>query len=229
MKKQVVIVAGGKGLRMGADVPKQFLLLNGKPILMHTIEAFYNYDLNIDIIVVLPKDQHPYWETLCENHKFSIEHRIVSGGETRFHSVKNGLKFVEEHSLVAVHDGVRALVSKDTISKTFDAAEHYKMVCPTIPVTDSLRKTLSDKNKGVDRNAYCQVQTPQVFWASELLNAYKQDYSEQFTDDVSVVEAYRGVSPMLVAGSSENIKITTPFDLAVAETIIRQRNMNYKL
>ena len=228
MKKQVIIVAGGKGLRMGTDIPKQFLLLNGKPVLMYTIEAFYDYDPNIDIIVVLPENQHFFWKDLCETHKFDIKHRIVSGGETRFHSVKNGLAFIEECSLVAVHDGVRALVSKDVIAKTFDVAERFKIACPAIPVTDSLRRTLGGENRGVDRGTYCLVQTPQVFIAKKLLSAYQQGYSEKFTDDVSVVEAYRGSLPVLVDGSPENIKITTPFDLVIAETIIKLREMNYK-
>ena len=226
MKKQVIIVAGGKGLRMGVDIPKQFLLLDGRPILMHTIEAFYNYDCSIDIIVVIPEDQHSFWRNLCDAYKFDIKHLIVAGGETRFHSVKNGLKFVDECSLVAIHDGVRALVTKDIIARTYDVAERCKMACPAISLTDSLRRILNGKNSGVDRSAYCLVQTPQVFISNKLLCAYQQDYSDEFTDDVSVVEAHRRCRPMLVEGSPENIKITTPLDLAIAETIIKLRAKN---
>ena len=223
MRKQVIIVAGGKGLRMGADIPKQFLLLNGKPILMHTIEAFYKYDPQIDIIVVLPEDQHAYWKHLCETCKFEINHRIVSGGETRFDSVKSGLKFVKQHSMVAVHDGVRALVTRDIIERTFDVAERCKMACPVIPITDSLRKTMRTGSRGVPRDSYCLVQTPQVFLSKILLSAYEQSYLDEFTDDLSVVSTRQGSRIALVEGSPENIKITTPLDLAIAETIIKLR------
>ena len=229
MRKQVIIVAGGSGLRMGTDIPKQFLLLDGKPVLMHTIEAFYNYDPDIFIILVLPEKHQSYWKTLCETYHFRIAHQIVFGGNTRFHSVKNGLKLVTDYSLVAVHDGARALVTEDVIKRTFDAAASSKMACPVIPVTDSLRRTMRIGSRSVSRESYCLVQTPQIFVSKILLKAYEQDYLDEFTDDVSVVSALRSSQTVLVEGSPENIKITTPLDLAIAETIIKLRIKSFKV
>ncbi len=222
-RKQVIIVAGGKGLRMGGEIPKQFLLLNGIPVLMHTIQAFYKYDSAIHIIVVLPENQKDYWQKLCEIYHFTIAHSLVSGGETRFHSVKNGLQLVEENSIVAIHDGVRPLVNESVITKTFDQAESGKAVCPVISLVDSIREKTSKGTKSVNRDHYCLVQTPQVFLSDCIKKAYTQAYSPKFTDDISVMEAYQNDNPVLVEGSPENIKITTSVDLAIAEAILKCR------
>lgn len=222
--KYVIIVAGGKGLRMGIDIPKQFLLLSGRPILMHTIEAFYVYDPNIHIILVLPEVQQDYWKSLCETHRFLIPHEIAKGGETRFHSVRNGLSYVKQDSLVAIHDGVRPLINKKMIAEAFEQAEKNKAAYPVIPVVDTLRKYVNDgKSKMVERSNYCLVQTPQVFLSKIIISAYQIDYSDKFTDDISVVEASRNCNPVMIDGSTENIKITTPVDLAVAEALLKCR------
>ena len=222
--KYVIIVAGGKGLRMGMDIPKQFLLINGKPVLMHTIEVFYNFDSSIRIVLVLPKEQQGYWKSLCQKYEFNLSHEIACGGDTRFHSVKNGLEFVKSESMVAIHDGVRPLVDKVVISKAFEAAEIHKAAYPVIPVIDTLRKRSTDgRSKMVNRSDYCLVQTPQVFLSKVILSAYSMEYSDKFTDDISVVEARRNCKPVMIEGSRENIKITTPVDLAVAEALLKCR------
>jgi 2-C-methyl-D-erythritol 4-phosphate cytidylyltransferase len=219
MNKIAIIVAGGKGERMNADVPKQFLEINGKPILMHTLEAFINFDASLQLILVLPAAQIDFWESLCEAHDFNIPHQIVMGGQTRFDSVKNGLNVVKSPSLVAIHDGVRPLVSKETIARCFDAAAKFGAAIPTMDAIESIRFVDANGSKSVDRNAYKMVQTPQVFDAQLLKKAYEQDFSPLFTDDASVVEAM-GVTVQLVDGNRENIKITTEFDLIVAERLL---------
>jgi 2-C-methyl-D-erythritol 4-phosphate cytidylyltransferase len=223
MKKQVIIVAGGQGLRMGSNVPKQFLLLNRKPLLMHTLEAFYYYDADIDIILVLPAEHLFYWKELCDAYRFKIAHRIVAGGSTRFYSVKNALSMVDSEAFVAIHDGARPLVSREIIARTFRAIETSKAVCPVIPLSDSLRIKTKTGTRRVDRYNYCLVQTPQVFQAKILLSAYLYPYSEAFTDDVSVVEFSRKCPVVTVEGCPENIKITTPIDLITAEAILKSR------
>lgn len=226
MNKDVIIVAGGQGLRMGADLPKQFLLLNGKPVLMHTIQAFYRYDPDSHIIVVLPDSHLDYWKELCTKYSFTITHTIALGGETRFHSVQNALYQTRKDSLVAIHDAVRPLISEDIISRTFKAAEDSIGAYPVIPVTDTIKKKINDYGiyKTVDRNDYCLVQTPQVFQGHIIRKAYEQEYSESFTDDVSVVEYSRFKrSIVTVSGSSRNIKITTPDDLILAEALMKCR------
>lgn len=217
MNKAVIIVAGGKGMRMGSDVPKQFLVLDGKPILMHTIERFRSYDPDIQIIVVLPKDQMDYWHGLCLYHKFSVAVDIVEGGAERFHSVRNGLMRVNpEVRLVAVHDGVRPFVSNATISACFDEAEKSGAAIPVTDVFETLRRVPADgPSRTVPRSEYKLVQTPQVFRCDLLDYAYRQPYSPRFTDDASVVEAV-GHAIALVPGNRENIKITTPSDLRTA-------------
>ncbi|MDR0865826.1 MAG: 2-C-methyl-D-erythritol 4-phosphate cytidylyltransferase [Candidatus Symbiothrix sp.] len=222
MEKYVIVVAGGKGLRMGTEIPKQFLLLRGKPVLMHTLEAFYNYDRAIHIIVVLPEEGQAYWQTLCEQYKFTIKHLIVNGGETRFHSVKNGLDCVKEkQSLVAIHDGVRPAVSKELIANAFDAAGKYNSAYPVIPVSDSLRKFMpGGETILVDRSEYVLVQTPQVFASELIIDAYQGGYCGEFTDDVSVYEARRHCKAHSIEGRKENIKITTPVDLVLVEAIL---------
>lgn len=217
MKKHVVIVAGGKGLRMGGDIPKQFLPVGGKPVLMRTLEAFYAYDSSIHLILVLPLDQQNYWKELCSTYQFSLPHDIVNGGETRFHSVKNGLAMVDE-GWVGVHDGVRPFVSQKVISNCFDNARINGAVIPVIGVVETVRYLDDKRSITVPRDRYKLVQTPQVFEVNLLKRAYGQTYTDKFTDDASVVEAM-GEQVHLVEGNRENIKITTPFDLKLAELL----------
>jgi len=219
-QKIAIIVAGGKGERMNSDIPKQFLDIQGKTILMHTLEAFYKFDATIQLILVLPEVHIDFWKKLCQKHPFTLSHKIVSGGQTRFDSVKNGLEVVQGHALVAVHDGVRPLVSQDTIARCFEAAEKLDAAIPVIDLVDSIRQLNGTDSQSVDRNAYKLVQTPQIFDAELLKNAYKQDFSTLFTDDASVVEAM-GTKVHLVEGNRENIKITTEFDLEIAEVLLK--------
>lgn len=222
MKKNVIIVAGGKGLRMGSDLPKQFIPIGGKPVLMRTIEAFYRFDRDINIILVLPVSHQDYWKSLCQEYNFSIGHTIANGGETRFHSVKNGLALVADE-LVGVQDGVRPFGSVEMIKRCFDAAREFPAVIPVIDSTDSLREVVDeDKSRIVDRSKIRLVQTPQVFDVNLLKKAYQTDFKETFTDDASVVEAM-GVNVHLVKGEVTNIKITTPLDLKIGELIIRDK------
>ncbi len=219
MNKIVLIVAGGKGERMQANIPKQFIEINGKPILMHTLEAFAGFDVSFQLVLILPVAQIDFWEKLCKKQAFDIPHQIVTGGQTRFHSVKNGLAAIETPALVAIHDGVRPLVSKQTIARCFDAAAQFGAAIPTMVSVESIRFVDANGSKSVDRNAYKLVQTPQVFDADLLKKAYEQDFSPLFTDDASVVEAM-GATVRLVEGNRENIKITTEFDLIVAERLL---------
>lgn len=214
-KKYAIIVAGGVGSRMKASIPKQFLLLNGKPILQHSIERFVNYDQTIDIIVTLPESEISTWQQLCKEHKFKIKHKVIRGGETRFYSVKNGLKQITEPGVVAVHDGVRPLVSSSTIAAAFNKASEHQTAVPVVPITDSIRKIENGKSFHVDRSCYFLIQTPQCFQTEVLLKAYEQNYSTEFTDDASVVEKFGGTIN-LTEGNKENIKITTPEDLIIA-------------
>jgi 2-C-methyl-D-erythritol 4-phosphate cytidylyltransferase len=223
-QKIAIIVAGGKGERMNADIPKQFLEIQGKPILMHTLTVFEHFDPQMPLILVLPSYQIEFWNQLIEKHRFSIKHQVVSGGNTRFESVKNGLSVVSLPALVAVHDGVRPLVSVETIARCFDLAGECNAVIPVVDSVDSIRQITVDGNQSVDRNLFKLVQTPQVFDAELLKNAYEQEFSSLFTDDASVVEAM-GEKVQLVEGNRENLKITTEIDLAFAE-IICKRKMN---
>jgi 2-C-methyl-D-erythritol 4-phosphate cytidylyltransferase len=218
--KTTIIVAGGKGERMNADIPKQFLEIHGKPILMHTLEVFRRYDAAMELILVLPSVQIQVWKELCKKHVFDIPHQIVEGGKTRFHSVKNGLEAIHYPTLVAVHDGVRPLVSIETISRCFDEAEKSGAAIPVIDLVESIRQISENESHSVDRNDYKLVQTPQVFDSELLKTAYKQEFKPFFTDDASVVEAL-GSKIQLVEGNRENIKITTEFDLRMAELLIK--------
>ena len=215
MNYYLIIVAGGKGLRMGGDVPKQFLPIDGKPILMRTIEAFRNALPCVQIVLVLPSNQHDYWQKLCKDYKFCPPELIADGGETRFHSVRNGLALLPEEAdaVVGVHDGVRPFVSKETILRCYEAAAGGKAVVPVVPVVETLRQILPNgKSVTRSRDEYRLVQTPQVFPLAMLRKAYRQPFSEGFTDDASVVEAL-GKDITMVEGNRENIKITTPSDL----------------
>lgn len=222
MKQNIIIVAGGKGLRMGGEIPKQFIPIGGKPVLMHTVEAFYNFNNDIKIILVLPESHQAYWRELCERYSFNIPHKITTGGETRFHSVKNGLALIDE-GIVGVHDGARPFASKDLIKECFTQAETKKAVIPVIAATDSLRELLdNEKSKIIDRSKIVLVQTPQVFEVSTLKKAYEMEFNDTFTDDASVIEAM-GIDVCLVKGENSNIKITTPIDLKIGELILQER------
>ena len=218
MKKYIIIVAGGKGLRMGGDIPKQFLPVCGKPVLMRTLEAFHAYDASMCLILVLPVSQQAYWKQLCEEYQFELVHEIANGGETRFHSVKNGLALVEEDGLVGVHDGVRPFVSQEVITRCYEEAASLKAVIPVIGVVETVRHLTEEGSETVPRDQYKLVQTPQVFDVTLLHRAYQQEYTDLFTDDASVVEAL-GEKVYLVEGNRENIKLTTPFDLKLAELL----------
>lgn len=219
MKKYAIIVAGGKGLRMGAELPKQFLPLAGTPVLMHTLRRFYSYDPTITLILVLPQSQIPFWQTLCADHAFTLPHQVVEGGESRFHSVQNGLAAVAADGVVAVHDGVRPFVSEAVITEAFDVAMQEGAAIPVLPLVDSLRRVDEGVSYAEERANYRLVQTPQVFRVELLKRAYDTPFKESFTDDASVVEA-AGYAVHLTKGNTENIKITTPFDLLVARTIL---------
>ena len=221
MKDYVIIVAGGKGLRMGSDIPKQFLPVGGKPVLMRTIERFREYAEALTIILVLPKAQQEYWKTLCQKHDFTVEYLLADGGETRFHSVKHGLALIPDNveGIVGVHDGVRPFPSLDVIRDCYETARKKKAVIPVVPVVETLRHVTQGTKP---RSDYRLVQTPQVFDIQLLKAAYQQTYSDAFTDDASVVEAY-GHTVALVDGNRENIKITTPYDLKIAETLVHNQ------
>ncbi len=217
----VIIVAGGKGLRMGTDIPKQFLPIGGRPVLMRTLERFREYSPTLQIILVLPKAQQDYWRQLCQEYHFQIEYRLTDGGETRFHSVQHGLALIPDDAegVVGVHDGVRPFPSIDVIRNCYNTAREKNAVIPVIPVVETVRHLQGDDSETVPRNDYRLVQTPQTFDIQLLKAANQQPYNDGFTDDASVVESY-GNSITLVEGNRENIKITTPYDLKIAEVLI---------
>lgn len=218
----VIIVAGGRGARMGTAVPKQFLPVGGKPVLMRTVEQFYNYSHDLRIIVVLPKDEQPTWRELCQEHHFTIPHRVADGGATRFESSRNGLALIPEGTdgVVGFHDGVRPFVSTQVIKACYETAREEYTAVPVVPVTDTLRHVdaRTTRTFTVDRTLYRAVQTPQVFNINIARQAFDQPDRKTFTDDASVVESL-GISVNTVEGNRENIKITTPFDLKIAEVL----------
>ena len=216
MKNLVIIVAGGKGRRMGGDIPKQFVPVGGKPVLMRTLEAFHAYDSSMHLIVVLPVTQQAYWKELCDSYRFTLPHEVADGGETRFHSVANGLAKVVGDGWVGVHDGVRPFVSQEVISRCYEEVREKKAVIPVIGVVETVRRLTAAGSETVPRDSYKLVQTPQVFEVDLLRRAYRQPYTDAFTDDASVVEAL-GEQVYLVEGNRENIKLTTPSDLRMAE------------
>lgn len=206
-------------MRMGGDLPKQFLPLGGKPVLMRTLEAFHACDAEIHLIVVLPRSQQDYWSMLCGEHHFPLPHVVADGGETRFHSVKNGLELIHTPGLVGVHDGVRPFVSPEVIARCYAEAAVRRAVIPVTDVVETMRCLREGGSVTVPRTDYKLVQTPQVFDAELLKEAYRQPYTPAFTDDASVVEAM-GAPIFLTPGNRENIKITTPFDLKVASALL---------
>ena len=231
----VIIVAGGKGLRMGGDIPKQFLPIGGKPILMRTLERFRAYSETLQIILVLPEAQQDYWQELCKQYEFQVDYQIANGGQTRFHSVQNGLTLVPDDAegVVGVHDGVRPFPSIEVIRRCYETARQTKAVIPVIPVVETVRQILPSNQSNpnavsnpssitVPRDQYRLVQTPQTFDIQLLKAANRQPYNDGFTDDASVVESY-GHPITLVEGNRENIKITTPYDITVAEAIINSQ------
>lgn len=214
----IIIVAGGKGLRMGGDIPKQFLPIGGKPVLMRTIERFREYSPTLQIILVLPKAQQDYWRQLCNEYHFNESYELADGGETRFHSVQHGLALIPDDAegVVGVHDGVRPFVAVDVIRRCYETARTAKAVIPVVPVVETLRHIEKGNQYRAD---YRLVQTPQTFDIQLLKAANRQPYQETFTDDASVVEAY-GQEVSMVEGNRENIKITTPFDMTIAEALL---------
>lgn len=220
----VIIVAGGSGSRMQSAVPKQFLLLNGLPVLMHTIQAFYNSQSKPHIILVIPADSHAYWNDLCKQHNFAISHQLVNGGETRFHSVKNGLAIIPSNGneIVAVQDAVRPLTSIEIIDSAYQQAAQTGNAVTAVKSRDSIRQVKNNISASLLRDEIYLVQTPQTFQYSQLKKAYEQDYNEGFTDDASVVEA-TGEAIHILDGNYQNIKITFPEDIAIAELLLKQR------
>lgn len=225
----IIIVAGGKGLRMGSDIPKQFLPIGGKPVLMRTLERFREYSAELQIILVLPEAQQAYWRELCKQYNFPLPlegaeggfYQLANGGQTRFHSVQNGLAKVPDDAqgVVGVHDGVRPFPSIEVIKNCYETARTKKAVIPVILVVETVRHLEGEKSVTVPRGDYRLVQTPQTFDIQLLKAANRQPYNDGFTDDASVVESY-GYEITLVEGNRENIKITTPYDMKIAEVLI---------
>lgn len=222
MKKHVVIAAGGTGSRLVGSLPKQFTELSGKPVIMHAIQAFLHYAPDISLVLVLHESMKETWEGMCKKHHFHHRHDIATGGPTRFHSVKNGLRLVPDDVLVAVHDAVRPLVSLDTIARTFQFAARFGNAIPVVSPADTVRTVDGAISKAVDREKIRLVQTPQCFIAGRLKKAFNKNYHESFTDEASVLEA-DGERLFLVEGNHENIKITHASDLLFAEAILADK------
>ena len=216
MQKVALIVAGGKGDRMNADIPKQFLLLNGRPILMYTLKQFSHFE---EIVLVLPHSQFDYWKELCITYHFTLQHTLVPGGTTRFYSVKNGLDRIADNSVIAIHDGVRPLISKKLIDSLITEPKNGIGIIPIVPVKDSIRKMEGENSVHVDRSSLYKVQTPQCFLSADIKKAYTQEFSDTFTDDASVFEANGGEITTLL-GEEKNLKITTKEDLKIASILI---------
>jgi len=221
LHQYAIIVAGGSGTRMQSELPKQFLELAGKPILMRTVEAFYFDD--IDIILVLPTNELPLWNSLRLQHNFNVPHRVIEGGATRFNSVKNGLSAIEHLSgLVAIHDGVRPLIKRSTITNSFKVARDLGNAITAVASKDSLRRITKSGNQAVDRSEFRLIQTPQTFRIELIKKAFETEQDTSFTDDASVME-HSGQKINLIEGDYSNIKITTPEDLLIAESLLAQK------
>lgn len=223
MKEYALIVAGGKGTRINSKLPKQFIGLNGKPILLHTLEAFFEYSRDITVVLVLPENEFGIWESICQQYNVTYPLVLQKGGETRFQSVKNGLDKMEGEGLVAIHDGVRPLVSADLIGASFRLAAVHGSAVAAVRLKESIRETDQDTTKAVDRSRYRLIQTPQTFHLSLIKKAYQQKEDPSLTDDASVAER-AGHKISLFEGSYENIKVTTPEDLVIAEALLKIRN-----
>lgn len=223
LKKFALIVAGGSGSRMCHDVPKQFLVIAGKPLLMHTLESFLAFDPQMEIIVVLPEGKTEHWKKLCQVHQCTIAHHVTCGGMERFFSVRNGLNLISGEGIVFIHDGVRPLVSRETLLRCFDTALQYGNALPVVSVSESVRYIDQESSQSLDRSKVMLVQTPQTFLVSLIKDAYQQPYDQQFTDDASVLEKF-GHKIHLTGGNRENIKITWPSDLPWAEALLGNRN-----
>lgn len=215
----IIITAGGIGKRMGSNIPKQFIEVKGKPILMHTIEQFYTYNPNCQILITLPSDWISFWEGLIEQHKFDIKHQVIDGGIERYDSIKNALSHCTE-SFIGVHDGVRPLVSHNTIERCLMNLSEYKAVIPVLTIKESIRELKQEVSKAVPRVNFVSVQTPQFFTKTIIKNAYDQPYHSNITDDASLVEE-NGHQIYLVKGNEENIKVTTPMDLKIINLLIK--------
>lgn len=232
MKRYIIVVAGGRGTRMGGDIPKQFMLLDGRPVLMVTLERLNAIDNTLKTILVLPEEHIPLWHDMCAEYSFTLPVQVVAGGNTRFHSVQNGLALIDdaEDALVGVHDGVRPFVSRKVLDNAYNEAWNNGAAIPLIEIQDSLRHIVGglEASQVVPRDRYRLVQTPQVFRLSLLRRAYAQRYVEAFTDDASVVEAM-GERVYAVEGNRENIKLTTPFDMMVAKAIMECWNSQQEI
>lgn len=224
MKFFAIIVAGGSGTRMNAPLPKQFMLLLGKPVMMHSIAAFASSPQKPEIIVVLNEQQFASWKQLCVEHQFNIPHQLVSGGITRFKSVKNAIDTINETAVIAVHDAVRPLITSEIIAKAYEKALTDGNAVVAVPSKDSVRlQRISEDSQSLNRSEVFLVQTPQTFQSAVLKKAYEQEYSEEFTDDASVVER-SGVSIHLLDGDPDNFKITFPSDLRIAELLLNEKS-----
>jgi 2-C-methyl-D-erythritol 4-phosphate cytidylyltransferase len=223
-KEYALIVAGGKGTRIKSRLPKQFLELNGKPTLLHTLEAFFRYSKSISIVLVLPEDDFQIWNDLCKKHQFNKPIILQKGGESRFQSVKNGLEKIDGPGLVAIHDGVRPLVSEDIIGASFRLAAVHQSAVAAVRLKESIRMTDQDNTKAVDRSRFRLIQTPQTFDVDLIKQAYQLKEDASLTDDASVAER-SGHRISLFEGSYENIKITTQEDLIVAEALLNSRKL----
>ncbi|MDB5287396.1 MAG: 2-C-methyl-D-erythritol 4-phosphate cytidylyltransferase [Mucilaginibacter sp.] len=222
-KCYAIIVAGGTGTRMQSTLPKQFSLLCGKPVLMHTIAAFYNSKSSPLIVLVLHADYHDLWKQLCSNHHFTIQHALIAGGQTRFHSVKNAVDLILDNNvLIAVHDAVRPLVTGAIIEEAYQCAAENGTAVTAVKSRDSIRKLNGIISTSLNRDEIYLVQTPQTFQSALLKKAYNQPYNPNFTDDASVVE-YAGTQITLIEGNYSNIKITFPEDIIVAEALINKK------
>lgn len=215
MKKAVIIAAGGKGIRMNSNIPKQFNLLQQKPILFYTIEAFFKYSKEVYIVLALPKNHISNWLKLTKEHSFNIPHCIVEGGDTRYNSVKNALEKITNYDIIAVHDAVRPFITNEFLQKLYSTAEEKGTAIPVIQVNETVREITNSQNKVLNREHIFLIQTPQVFNKDWLLKAYELPYSQEITDDAMLVEK-AGYNLTFVEGLKYNIKITTPDDLFFA-------------
>lgn len=223
LKRYALVVAGGSGSRMNSQLPKQFLPILGQPVLMHTLACFYRFDPNIEIVLVLPEALFDEWRKLCSEYSYEIPHRLVAGGQVRFNSVKNGLSAIGGEGIVAIHDGVRPLVSPATLDLCFAVAAEKGNATPALPLIESIRQVDKEQNRVIDRSGLVGIQTPQTFLLSQIKMAYEQPFDPDYTDDTMVLERL-GYPINLVEGNRENIKITYPTDLLIAETLLRQKS-----